>query len=237
MRYSDPAWIGRLKLGADINLWVTLLLLIAFIVEGVIAQSPDSPAFDLRILAGVIAFGMVGLIISMWLMTDPDPSGIGERAYGTSRRLARWSLLGMLGTSGYVITEMILHLPAVHHGYVRFLADLLAGINLIGFVALLNYLSKLAVRMRDARLTERCRTLCLGWALAGGLAMLVWFANDFLMPTDFARDNDLGGLVLAFALIACLSSLVLLFVWILVLLRLSSRLNEQRRLAIPLWQE
>jgi hypothetical protein len=237
MRYSDPAWIGRLKTGSDLNLASTLLLLTGGGVHLAISESPEHPAIDPRIPASVVVIGLALSVLANWLITLPDPGGLGEKSYGASRHLVRWTLFALTGSIAYVIGDMVLLLPPVHQWYFRLLADLCGAINLIGLIALLQYLSRLAVRMRDARLSERCRTLRVGYALAGGLSLLVVFLHDFLLPTDYARDNDLGGLVLALAAVAALSSLVVLFMWVLMLLRLSASLTEQRRLAIPLWNE
>jgi hypothetical protein len=237
MRYSDPAWIGRLKLGADVAFLSTLLLALGVAVIKIVSRSPDNPAVDPRISSGVTLLGGLGGILAIWLLTTPDPSGIGEKSYGTARRLARWMPITILGALACLVLETIVHIPAIEYWEEALAANLFGIANLVGFIALLQYLSKLALRMRDARLSERCGALRLGWSLAGALLLAVGVFSNFVMPTDFARDNDLGSLLLALLAVASLSAAAMLAVWILTLLRLSASLSEQRRLAIPLWQE
>jgi hypothetical protein len=79
LMYSDPSWLAKVTLGADLRVfgWVALLptVLLSFIFA------------PIRNLVGSLTAATV--VTGTWLLTRPDPSGSGEPEYGRSRRLAR----------------------------------------------------------------------------------------------------------------------------------------------------
>jgi hypothetical protein len=87
--YSDPAWLHKLCAGINFIL-ITILIGIAGIILDVIASAISHstvPSILVAFACGVLFF------IGCWFLTAPDPSGLGEDQYGTSRRIVRIALL------------------------------------------------------------------------------------------------------------------------------------------------
>jgi hypothetical protein len=232
IRYSDPAWIGKLRLGAGLVLWGTLASLAGLALEGAIAIDPIIQA---QIAFEVVLGGFLICAIGNWLLSSPDPSGAGEKTYGTSRRISRFALfLGAVGAAG-LLGATIAH-PSLPLRLEFKLADEFCdAVGFIGTVAMLNYVSKLAVRMRDTRIAERARTLRNGFAVTGALLIITLIIRDFVLRTQWAIENDLAGLILSFQVMALLTGLVVWIAWVLLLMRLGTRLKEQATLAGTTW--
>lgn len=236
IRYSDPGYVLTLRRGAAILLWGTLITLVAMALTKVdeAGDSNGDRLLDPRIPIGFIWGGMLIYSIGTWLLTTPDPSGLGERSYGLSRKICRAMLL--LATLAAVAVAGFARIPFVNHWPFLLAIQVAVLPGAIGWLAMLQYLSKLASRMRETPLSERARILRGGWLATCTLLILTEACRDFLLPTQFAIDNDLGGLVVAFEAIAGLTGLVLLVLWIIMLLRLGDRLKEQAKLARIAWQ-
>jgi hypothetical protein len=167
LRFADPAWLAKLARGASFVLWGVLVALLAGGVGGLASYVTRS-----RSLAALIAFvgGLVGLY-GAWLMTEPDPSNMGEDKYVNDRRVVRFALLVGLGSQ--VVNFMLSSLPLPPWIDVILAAiGLLVGlIWVIGEFAKLGYFRKLALRIPDPVLARRANRL--RWALMISLGTLV----------------------------------------------------------------
>ena len=233
IRYSDPAWVSRLHRGAVLVLWGTMIILLGFALW---AANAFDPIMNAHIPSAVIAAGTLVFAIGNWLLTAFDPSGLGEKSYGRSRKIARFDwIFAALGIA-VLIGGAVARPSAARHWEFKLAVELCDVLSLIGSVALLDYLSKFAVRMRDTPISERTRTLCKGCAVVGVSLVVTIFIQDFFLSTQWAIDNDLAGLILSFQAIAVLSGLVLYITWILLLIKLVARLREQAKLARTIWE-
>jgi ribosomal protein L37E len=139
--YGDPAYVRRIALGAYLLLgapvaWMTMFLLGAF-------------GFGARFAAYTLA------AVAAWLVTTPDPSGIGEAEYGNTRRVARALIpLGLLATP----LSLVYHTTA-SDAVMAIMTLLIACVWAVAFVGLLGlvrYLQCLAIRTGS---TEALREL------------------------------------------------------------------------------
>src|SRR5687767_9833717 len=100
LRFSDPGWVMTLHRGV-----VLILVGIAVAILGVVvaaAVSAASPGIG-RVLATVIQLGSaVLMVVGSWMLTEPDPSGLGEDRYGASRKIIRITLL--IGVANQLLT-------------------------------------------------------------------------------------------------------------------------------------
>jgi hypothetical protein len=234
IRYSDPTWINRLRIGALLIFWTTITILATLASAALcdVDQIPVSVQIFIYVIVGAFLLGGIG----NWLLATPDPSGIGERNYGRSRKISRAAMiLAPLGTAALIAAAVARPSITPHWEYPAGL-EICELIELIGAVALLQYLSKLAVRMRDTPIAERSKTLRTGYAAAGGLLLITGIAHDFVLPTDWAQQSDLGGLVLSLQAIGGLTGFLVWILWMLLLLRLARKLKEQTRLARSTWE-
>jgi hypothetical protein len=232
IRYSDPAWVNRLRLGAVFVFWGTLIGLFGIALTG---ANYFDPVMDVHIPPAVIAAACLLYALGNWFLTAPDPSGLGEKNYGQSRKISRlaWFFSALGGAT--LIGGAFAHPSVTLHWEYLLALDLCYMTGLTGTVTLLDYLSKLAVRMRDTRISERARTLCKGFVVVGSALIVTSFVHDFLLHTQWAIENDLAGLILCFQAVAALSGLALFFAWILLLSKLGARLKELTKLARATW--
>ena len=163
LRFSEPKWLDSLRLG--LNLILAGILVVVGLMIGVIAMGFGSSSRGLieaispvvGLCAGLLMFG------GAWLLTAPDPSGIGEDQYGTSRKIIRVTLLVGLGNNVLQLANNAIH-PDEGLMMMFQLARGIAGIiGLVGQAAQLQYLSKLALRIPDLKLSRRARFLM--WAI------------------------------------------------------------------------
>src|SRR5688572_14687462 len=142
LRFSDPGWVMTLHRGV-----VLILAGIAVIILGVLLAVLIGFTGAVTVTAVVAgAAGLVGyvlILIGTWLLTAPDPSGLGEDRYGTSRKLIRITMLIGLASQALELIEAGFTLPAtlaVLFAIVQFLAGI-AGV--VGVFAQLQYIGKL----------------------------------------------------------------------------------------------
>ncbi len=230
LQFCDPAWLERLRRGVTVILWGALALVLALVVGRVLAITLRLPIIYPLVTLGASILTLYGT----WLVTEPDPSGLGEREYGTLRRLARAALLiGLLGTLAMTALTIALH-PAVILGLVC--VNTLGGIGgAIGEYAKFFYLSKLAVRIPDPALSRRAAMLRFGVgipmlidALLVGLAMFVAYILTGTTPGATGLVPCLVLPVRAVTLVFWIISLVLLF-------QLRSRFRDLHLFASEFW--
>jgi hypothetical protein len=184
-----------------------------------------------------IAGGLVQLY-GAWLLTEPDPSGIGEDRYGTARRIIRVSLvvglgnqlLNLVAEQARMSQELTIAVGAV---------ALLAGIfGLVGQFALFRYLERLALRIPAPELSARARFLF--WAYGGSLAAIVVMGGVFalVIATTGPSRADLAGISMVFGcimLIALISLLVFGIMFLILLGRLMLAFQANAKYARQVW--
>ncbi|HUU83901.1 MAG TPA: hypothetical protein VM243_10390 [Phycisphaerae bacterium] len=105
-----------------------------------------------------------------WLLTAPDPSGIGEDRYLTYRRVVRFALLvGVLSTLAHFAVQALPKMPTFLYTVIV-IGGVLAGlIGVVGEFAKFSYLGMLADRVPAPNLAGWARFL--RWALAASTAL------------------------------------------------------------------
>lgn len=83
LRYSDPAWLARVVQGIGLILWGILVSIVLSIVGALFARlSPIAPQL-------LVTIGSIMGFVGTWMMTSPDPSGIGEDGKLRARQIVR----------------------------------------------------------------------------------------------------------------------------------------------------
>ena len=236
LRYSDPNWVRTLARGVK-----TIIAGIVVIVLGVIVSMVvGAMRGPLELAQAIILIGNILMVVGAWLLTEPDPSGVGEDKYGTSRKIIRIALIaGVINTLLNLMAEAIVLPPPVRIAVV--VVGVLAGIvGLVGQFAQLNYLSKLAARIPDRALEKRARFLM--WAIGisygallvlGGVVAIIFAVSG---PPTAATGG--AGLIVGFGCFAGIAGLALIvfgIMYILMLDKFRMRLNEQASLAESTW--
>lgn len=193
LRYSDPAWLTILTRGMSYILWGILVSILVAVVTIPLRSELLNAWLS-------IAGGLLG-VAGAWLLTEPDPSGLGEDQYATSRKLVRVALV--VGLGGELVAALTQTLPIPEAlQFVLTLAVGLAGLfGVVGEFAKFIYLEKLARRVPDVSLAERARLLRWGYGLTLAAAVIMG-----LIVAVFAASG--GGPGRGIAAIGCFGAII-----------------------------
>jgi len=226
LRFAEPDWVHRVARGLTIILWMIPIQLVVGVIVVVLTPGSLTAGALVPLAAGIISF------YGAWLMTEPDPSRVGEDVNITARKVIRVSLI--IGLASQPLSIGLEQGGA--SGSISVVLGLISSavilVGLVGEFAKFIYYERLARRIPDDKLASRARFLRWAWTLAlllptalGGVIMLL-------------AGRGLTGAALG---IACLSPLVgvalLVFgvMTLLLLLRLRKALVEQAKLARATW--
>lgn len=187
MRFSDPSWVDRLALGCLLILWGLLADLVGTVL-GVVMSTVAPVIGGIVQLAGS-AIGLWGA----WLLTSPDPSGIGEQEYGKARRITRAALLaGLIGEAAAILVDA-LPLPPVAMITFGLLMILLALFSIVGAYYLLVYLERLSARIPNVVLAGKARAIRLGFVITYSVIVVGGALLGMLAGMGAIGPGGLGG--------------------------------------------
>jgi hypothetical protein len=237
LRYSEPRWIKNLSLGATLIL-VYIFLAIALVILGVVLGA-------LRVLGShgaaatfqlfTFAASFVGWVGS-WLLTERDPSGVGEDQYGNIRKFIRITLL--LGVAGSFVSSVFkfFAVAPITNASIAVAAGLLGLIGIAGEWAQLQYLSRLALRIPDQPLSGQAQLLkvwlCTFYAIYLVLGIIEGIAFAIRGSAAF------GGIFMVGGCVAALIGLVLFvlgIMYVLMIDRFRRAFHQQAVLAQQIW--
>jgi hypothetical protein len=177
LRYSDPQWLDTLRQGIKL-----MLIGIGIVVLAAIATVVSAAVHHRGVVLTLVSWaGNITMLAGTWLLTAPDPSGLGEERYGKARKLVRVALIGDL--VGSFISFANLAGPvapgmAMLIGIAVFISGALA---LIGYIAQLYYIERLAMRIPDEGLAARAHFLT--WHLPFRMAVSWFWGSSFLLQS------------------------------------------------------
>ena len=229
--YASPDWLDKVALGLKVILY---MVVVGIIVGGLAAVLSKllSPmlARSLSFLASLVSF------YGVWLMTEPDPSGIGEDPNITARKVVRVALVvGLLSEPVQALLEtgVTQRTVAIVLGALMIAATL---VGLVGEFAKFIYYERLARRIPDDMLAKRTRFL--KWALTITLGVLGIIGGIVALATALGLGSAALPAVgaLGCLLIPALIALIVFGIMTLVLLvRLRRAIVEQARVARSTW--
>ena len=233
LRFSDPAWVLKLRRGAKFIVYGVATIFLGLILTVVLAFVLAELAPQVvPILMSVFAIAGYGLILGgTWQLTEPDPSGLGEKEYGTARKIIRAALvIGIINLLMSLVPSVAVLPPPVRVAFqiISFAAGIAA---VVGFVAQLHYLRKLSLRIPDPVLADRAQSLKYGIGITHGMLLLL------TVMVSIADGPGAG----AVQVLGCLSGviglvlLVLFLVYLRLLERLSARFRDEAVVAEQTW--
>jgi hypothetical protein len=158
LNQSDPQWLATLRRG--LLVLIASWIITVFVVIRAIAFRHGRAQLATSLVLETIVSGLS--FTGSWLATTPDPSGRGEAQYGRSRQTVR-VMIGIEAVAALLnLSLMAGAVPAAAQSPLHFLQQLLALAGVVAMVAMLLYLSKLAVRIPD-RAAQRWAWI-LAWA-------------------------------------------------------------------------
>jgi hypothetical protein len=233
LRFSNPAWVRKLSRGARL-----IIVGIACFVIAMIIAMPLAMSRDWGFLAGVLiivgSLLMYGLsLIGSWLLTAPDPSGVGEDQYGTARKIIRISLAVGLVSALLELLPLAITLAPQARMLLDLIQVLASIVALVGTVAELQYLQKLALRIPDQKLSDRAGFLTPSIAIPYGVILVI-----SVLTTLIASPGPPNPMQTALSCVSGIAGLALLIfgiVFLLMLEKLGKRFAEQARFAEEGW--
>lgn len=201
LRYSDPTYLLSMRRGIHL----IFAGVVGLIVIGILRIFMFRTAGTMYIGSLLQLAGSGLMIAGSWLLTNPDPSGIGESRYGTIRKLIRVCLI--IGVSDDIIqTALSLAMLPTSAVYgLQFVAMLAQAATLVGELALLEYLSRLAARLPDLAMQIKSKSLMKGIGICNGILIAS------VLPLRFLGGSMGAGV----AFVGCFMLIVGLFLLVL----------------------
>ena len=229
LRYSDPKWLATLANGVNLILIGIVVaiggtILAAFVFKGNVWVSG---------LIGMVS-GLIGLA-GAWMVTEPDPSGIGEDQYGSIRQFVRIALIvGLVSQALQIIAN-------ISTGGVQFIMmlSMVAGIvGVAGEMCRLRYFQKLALRIPDQKLADRANLLFWGYGGSLGMVLILGAIAWMGVRSALAAGSGPGASMAALGcgiLIFFIAFLVFAVMYLFLLIRLKSAFDQQGQFARQTW--
>lgn len=212
LRFCDPAWVARLGRGvwwiiAGIVATVVLSLAVPIFVTLLLSARTAVAMPTIMSFIGVVALlTSLVMVIGVWFLTSPDPAQMEPEPTITARRLARWCILAQLLASPLqmVAAPVAGTLPTGGMTLLRSVSMLsgmgLGMVAMVGYIAGLVYLRRLALRMERKQLAGQTRVVMWGYLCANGLGLVysvVFLALIPIMAAGATPGPGLMSLVLA----------------------------------------
>jgi hypothetical protein len=224
--------------------WGIAIIFLVSIVGGMAAGASGSREV-VFLISLVVLGGWVLTTVGWWLMTTPDPSGLGEDQYGTARKIIRIALIVGIAQAGLnMIQQNMLLDPTLLIG-IAIVGGLAGIVAAVGFFAQLNYLKKLALRIPDQKLSDRANFLMYAFAISYGV--LILFGIGAAVAAYAAVNGPGGGHSVSasaagglagfacFVAILGLAVLVFAIMYLLLVEKMGKRFKEQAQVARATW--
>lgn len=236
LRYAEPEFVDKLRRGMNLTITGIVATIVGVVVSMVLSFAMGQEAA--QVLATLLGFAAWVLIaVGAWYVTEPDPSGIGESEYGTSRQLIRVMLA--VGALSECINAVQLLAPGSMHIALRVIVAL-AGIGgAVGLFAELSYFRKLALRIPDRIISDRAGFLMYAFGISNATMVVLATVLEVLFPAlppgGLARARSGVVALGCFAGIVGIVDLVFAVKYLLMLIKIRAAFTEQAGFARQIW--
>jgi MFS family permease len=235
LRFCDPNWVDTLYRGTRLFIWGIVVIFVSALSVGFLANALGGGAVLILFAVAALA-GWILVTVGWWLMTEPDPSGLGEEEYGTARKIIRVALI--VGVAQNLL-EMLTNFVAVNESLMiglRILIGIAGLVAAVGIFAQLSYLKKIALRIPDPKLSGRANFLMYAFGISYGLLILMGIV--IALAAGGRTVNAAGGGaagIACFAGLIGLAALVFAIMYLLLVERMGKRFKEQAQAARTTW--
>ena len=229
---AEPDWLHTLRRGVNCILGGVLAAIAAGILNAIANSSQQPLTAGLGQAVSLLSTAL--FLIGSWLLTTPDPSGLGDDRYGTSRKLIR---IGVICSAAGTLLEF----PQAFVNYPPAVATPLALVQLplgvmavVAVFATLSYLSKLAQRIPDAALSRRARFLFWALGISYAIVILGAIAVALVVSLSTGSGRPPAGVGAAAGVLGCvviLAVVVFGIMYLLMLERFGKAFKELERVA------
>jgi hypothetical protein len=256
LRFSDPGWVRILAQGAQVILIGIFTVLAGGLLFGagvaiyaVTLRGAINPNAIIT-AASFLALPMVIIIAGVWRLTTPDPGQLETEPTITARKLARWCVLlslfaipmQMMGGNPGIVISPNSNIPTPSLTF-QILTILAQNISVVGFVAGLLHLSRLAKRIPNPSLTKQSLIVMWGYGILSGLGLLLSIGALLLLPMIMRRvaganNPPAGTMVMAGgggSSVGCF--MFVFYIWtIVILFRFRNAFRKESETALTNWQ-
>jgi hypothetical protein len=164
LRYCDPNWMDALRRGVKCIIAAVVLGIFGVVAGIALGVGAGNAGIGFAVEGGAVVVAMIVAAVGWWMLTQPDPRGLGEDQYGTPRKiirvaqvvgLAHVALVGLTATIT-VDDATLLALQAV--------SVVAIVVSVVGIFAECSYLERIARRIPDEKLSSRRISSCGHWA-------------------------------------------------------------------------
>lgn len=198
LRFSDPDWLDKVATGLGIIFWMMVLGTVGGFLVGLVSANNQIAGALLGLVASAVN------VYGVWLLTERDPSHVGEDKWATARRAVRVTLI--IGLLAYPLQFALASLGGLRPEFVILFAILIGVIMLIGFYgqfATFQYYEWLARRVPDHKLGDRAKFL--RWAYVISLAAMALVGSVFGIAFGGRRTGGMAPGGGALAAVGCLA--------------------------------
>ncbi len=232
LRYSDPGWVRKLHRGTRLIIWAVVVIVLGVIVGVALGIGLNNAVLAAALPVTAMLIGYVLYLLGTWLLTEPDPSGLGEDQYGTSRKIIRIALLLGVVNQAMEIARQFAPIPEALRSTLTLIGFAFSVAGLVALFAQLQYLKKLAMRIPDQPLANRARFLMYAIGISYGLVIVLGLLTGLLVGVGGPGPAiALGGI----AGIAGLALLVFMFMYLRLLERIGKRFAQEADAAEQTW--
>ncbi len=217
LRFADPVWLDRLRLGTTLMIWNIVIIVIASVGAVMMTAMLGLPPLLLAII-GLIgsAIGVAAAI----LVTSQEPAVMQTEDPVTLRRVVRSAaVLSFLGDGAQMAAEFT--------GFATLFAIVGGILSLAGVVylfGLLAYFRRLALRVPDEALAKSTRTLMLAIVICTIVSIVLLVFIGLL-------SGMAGGAMTGIGCVAGVMMLILFICYIVAIVRYNNRFTEAAKFA------
>src|SRR2546423_1924348 len=235
--YSDPEWVDKLARGVDLILWGLLAMVVATAAATGLffALGQRGQILGQIVAVGASAIGFVGA----WLLTAPDPGSEEQAQIVTARKFVRFALVFAMIENLLSIAKSDQHPHPLVSAIFGIGLVIAAIIGVIGEMARLYYLEKIALRIPDQALAKRAHTVRWGYGISLACSMVFGAIISFVTMT--MKQTPQAGWMPVIIVGGCitglggLAALGFMIVYIIMLFQFRKELKAQSQYARETW--
>jgi predicted Zn-ribbon and HTH transcriptional regulator len=229
-RFADPLWLGRLSTGAAVLMAQKILFIgwtilrLGMMLKWRMRFNIDVPQFLLQ------AASLVG----WWIMSTPDPSGLGESDYGRQRRFTRVASIAAIIVTILSQFRAAVHFPPDGDHALGLISQAIFTVLIAGEVARYTFIAGLALRVPNDALARRARAIRVAAPIIAG----VHFVLTTAILIASMRGNRIPGSPLVFGcfgIILLVAEIILSAVLFNLFRELWEKIQQQQRVASRFW--
>lgn len=230
LRFANPEWVAKVAKGLKIIFAIIIANIVIGFINGSVMQPTTLYSFMLVFAVGCIDY------YGVWLMTEPDPSGIGEEKNVTARKVVRVSLgIALLALVFQPMSEFFSGSDSfIVNGLVAFVGIVAFLASIVGWYAKFVFFAAIARRIPDDVLAKRAIFLRNGIIVC--VAILVVFGVIVALTTSSQQGGGGGfGILFVFILPAAIAFLVFAILTIIFTYRLMKSVESEAESARYNW--